>query len=60
MVYMGLETRRSANHSVWYMKIYIPKRSWKAKGAPKPLAKGKYAKASRQTKAWLAKSKAKT
>ena len=37
------------------MKIYIPKSQWKAKGAPKPLRKGQYAKAARAEKAWKAK-----
>jgi hypothetical protein len=37
------------------MKIYIPKSQWKAKGAPKPLRNGQYAKAARAEKAWKAK-----
>lgn len=39
------------------MKRYIPAKDWKAKGPPKPLAKGKHAKAARLAKAWQAKSK---
>ena len=41
------------------MKIYIPKSHWKAKGAPKPLRKGQYAKAAREAAAWAKKSRPK-
>lgn len=41
------------------MKIHLTTKQWRAKGPPKPLAKGKRAKAARLEKAWKAKGRSK-